>query len=324
MNAAGPSVAAVVVTYNRKDAVTGCVARLLGQSRPPERVFVIDNASTDGTPERLAEAGWRDHPAVEYVRLDRNTGGAGGFHDGMRRAHAAGFDWIWIMDDDAQPSRDALALMAAHFDDPGVACVLPMMTLADGSPDLASTHRGILKPRDAIDDDHLGRPLTAAEIAGRDTVDISYFSFVGPCFARATIDRVGLPLAQFFIHYDDIEYSQRVVGIGRAVVVLAASIRHSEAQMDDNVRLVRGKRRSGQEYSRLWLRYYGYRNLTWLIMHRKLDAPRWPLFVRHARKLAQVLRHDDHKWRRLRFWNAAFVDGLRGRFDNDKPRAILR
>ena len=40
--------------------------------------------------------------------MPENTGGAGGFHEGMNRAVAAGFDWLWLMDDDLLTAPDAL------------------------------------------------------------------------------------------------------------------------------------------------------------------------------------------------------------------------
>ncbi|MDQ1373454.1 MAG: rhamnopyranosyl-N-acetylglucosaminyl-diphospho-decaprenol beta,3/1,4-galactofuranosyltransferase, partial [Actinomycetota bacterium] len=44
-----------MVTYNRRDLLAECLDRIERQSRPPDHVLVIDNASTDGTPAMLAE-----------------------------------------------------------------------------------------------------------------------------------------------------------------------------------------------------------------------------------------------------------------------------
>src|SRR5258708_30897142 len=92
------TVAAVIVTFNRKGLLIECLEAVRGQTRPCERVFIIDNASTDGTPELLADEGLLDG-SIEYVRLPVNTGSAGGFHEGMRRAYEAGYDWLWLLDD---------------------------------------------------------------------------------------------------------------------------------------------------------------------------------------------------------------------------------
>src|SRR3954447_6575625 len=86
------SVCAVVVTYNRRDLLVRCLDHLERQSRPPERILVVDNASTDGTAELLAA-----RTGVEVMRLLRNLGGAGGFERGLERAHADGYEWIWLL-----------------------------------------------------------------------------------------------------------------------------------------------------------------------------------------------------------------------------------
>ena len=79
-------VSAVVVTRNRRALLVECLAALATQSRPPDRIIVVDNASTDGTVELLKER----YPEVEVLVLASNQGGAGGFHEGIRAAHAAG------------------------------------------------------------------------------------------------------------------------------------------------------------------------------------------------------------------------------------------
>jgi len=129
------TIAAVVVTYNRKNLLGQCLDSLFGQTQPLDAIYIIDNCSTDGTPDLLHARGWiatpegRDDEVVEairpvavpgspnrrlevhYVRLPENTGGAGGFHEGMKRATEAGFDWLWLMDDDLQAASEALEVL---------------------------------------------------------------------------------------------------------------------------------------------------------------------------------------------------------------------
>jgi len=52
------SVCAVVVTYNRKNLLIECLEALRKQTRPIQGIYLIDNASTDGTPELLLEKGY--------------------------------------------------------------------------------------------------------------------------------------------------------------------------------------------------------------------------------------------------------------------------
>ena len=85
-----PWVTAVVVTYNRKELLTVCLEALLQQTRRPDRILVINNASTDGTEKLFAPGGAFARPEIELVTLPENVGGAGGFAEGIRRAVSGG------------------------------------------------------------------------------------------------------------------------------------------------------------------------------------------------------------------------------------------
>ena len=77
-----PRMVAVVVTYNRRDLLLEALAAVSAQTRAPDAVIVVDNASSDGT----AAAVRAKFPAVHLAELSRNSGGAGGFAYGMAQA----------------------------------------------------------------------------------------------------------------------------------------------------------------------------------------------------------------------------------------------
>src|SRR5690606_18523667 len=90
---------------NRADLLREALDALAAQTRPPDAVIVIDNASTDDSAAVAAQ-----HPVVtRLVSLERNTGGAGGFAAGLAVAlDDPGLDFVWLMDDDTIPTPDAL------------------------------------------------------------------------------------------------------------------------------------------------------------------------------------------------------------------------
>ncbi|MDO5546579.1 MAG: glycosyltransferase [Eubacteriales bacterium] len=96
------TVAAVVVTYNRLDLLRQCVEALRAQTASCD-ILIVDNASTDGTTQWAVS-----QTDVLYRNTGSNLGGAGGFNLGMRWAVEAGFDYVWVMDDDTLPQPDAL------------------------------------------------------------------------------------------------------------------------------------------------------------------------------------------------------------------------
>ena len=98
-------VVAVVVAYNRRELLLEAVDAIFAQTVVPDAVVVVDNASDDGSAEAVAAR----HPSAEVVRLERNTGGAGGFTVGLAVAMARpDARWVWLMDDDTVPNPTAL------------------------------------------------------------------------------------------------------------------------------------------------------------------------------------------------------------------------
>ena len=98
--------AAVVVTYNRKKVLAENIESMLNQTRIPDKIFVVDNCSTDGTKEFLAEKGWLAEERFVYICTESNIGGAGGFYTGTKAAYDAGANWILLMDDDGKAADE--------------------------------------------------------------------------------------------------------------------------------------------------------------------------------------------------------------------------
>ena len=99
-------VAAVVVTYNRIELLKECIKALQQQIYTCD-ILIVDNASTDGTEEYINKIK-KDYDNLHYKNTGDNIGGAGGFNFGMRWAVEAGYEYVWVMDDDCLPYADAL------------------------------------------------------------------------------------------------------------------------------------------------------------------------------------------------------------------------
>ncbi|MCP3912137.1 MAG: glycosyltransferase, partial [Actinomycetia bacterium] len=93
-----PSVAAVVLNYNGKDLTLETVKSLLAMTYPACEVVVVDNASTDGSYEAVAEA----FPDVAQVRVEVNQGPVSGMNAGLRYALEQGFDYALLLNNDIE------------------------------------------------------------------------------------------------------------------------------------------------------------------------------------------------------------------------------
>jgi GT2 family glycosyltransferase len=195
-----PRVIAVVVTFNRRDLLLETLAAVHSQSRVPDAVIVVDNASTDGTAAVVRAR----YPSVRLAELAHNTGGAGGFAYGMALALAGTGDLIWLMDDDTVPGRHALLTMLETYGRyPGEppALIASRVLWTDGRAHPMNTPRT--------------RPFaTRAErlaAAAVRCVPIRSASFVSILVDASACRRRGLPQADYFLWNDDFEFTTRLL-----------------------------------------------------------------------------------------------------------------
>jgi len=306
---------AVVLTYNRKELLVGCLRALLAQTERPARVVVVDNASTDGTVEHLRASGLLDEPGVELLRLDRNRGSSGGFAAGIRAARA-GCDWLWVMDDDCAPRPDALALLLAApaAASERTAALFGKVERGDGSLD--AIHRGTFTGRMV--------PLPeSAYVPGRHRT-IDYPSFVGMLVRGALARALDPPKEEFFIWGDDVEYGLRLREHGDLVLVPeSVMVHHSPSTSHQTPRSRLLNRLLPVHFTptpieRFWQNLCGLRNYLWIKQHFHGQGPAGAVLTT-LQFVAKHVLYDDRPWTRTR-WIVRFArDGRAGRFVNIPP-----
>jgi rhamnopyranosyl-N-acetylglucosaminyl-diphospho-decaprenol beta-1,3/1,4-galactofuranosyltransferase len=279
-----PTVAAVVLTRDRREMLADCLRALDAQTRRPDVVFVVDNASSDGTPEYVRE----HHPGAELIRLEENSGAAGGYRAALQAAHARGYDWIWTLDDDAIAAPDALERLieAAAVRVPGQpapAVLASRVVWTDGS-----LHAMNVPRPDARD------PRLAFEIARAGLAPIRSCSWVSALFASSAIDRHGLPHADFFYWSDDAEYTARLLQDGIGYYVQASVVEHRTATQGLPID------RGGASM------YYEFRNKLWMVR----SGPWSPV---EKLRLATEVQADLRRYlRESRFSRDALATAARG------------
>ena len=337
-------ICAVVVTYNRKNMLIECINALRNQTMPIDAIFLIDNASSDDTPIFLKENGLiKDLPPANlqqtwekkyiitnnksskkiemyYVRMHNNIGGAGGFYEGVKKGYEKGYDWLWLMDDDAEPKPDALEKMlpATKYNDVLVVCNLKVGI--DGI--IQYKHMGFKNAKNFKDD--VVKEITNKELIN-ETVEVDHCSFVGFLVSKSAIEKAGFPRKEFFIHYDDVEYSFRIRTHGKILLISNSVIIHK----DGAKKRIDNKKWMGRVLNRVffdsyWLTYFSIRNMCYL--KRKEAGLIYALvtgFTKILRQAIGIILFDDHKLRRIIFVVNAVFDGIRGNFDNYKPKKIL-
>lgn len=97
-----PLVSVIIVNLNRKEDLRECIKSILKQDYPNIETIVVDNFSTDGSPEMIAN----EFPEVRLIRLDRNLGCPGGRNIGILNARG---DFVFFVDNDAVLKSDCIS-----------------------------------------------------------------------------------------------------------------------------------------------------------------------------------------------------------------------
>lgn len=239
---------ALVVTYNRKELLIECLNAIQAQSRMPDRIVVIDNASTDGTGELFSAGGMFDKPIFQYIKMDKNTGGAGGFYEGIKRTYA-GCDYIWLMDDDTIPNPYTLQGLCDSAEQIGEKASFFASTVfgPEGEPmnlpvvDNSATENGYADWYFNLD---------------KQMVKVKSATFVSLLINTTAIKAVGLPLDWYFIWGDDTEYTLRLTKYyGPAYFTAQSKVLHKRFNVK-NLSI-----RNEENKNRIKMYFYFYRNM---------------------------------------------------------------
>lgn len=185
-------VAAIVVTYNRKELLKECIEKLKCQTVPLD-ILVIDNASTDGT-EKLFD---KKNDGLYYFNTGSNLGGAGGFNYGIKTAYEMGYEYLWLMDDDTLPTETALEeLLKAKNEIKEFGFLSSVALWKDNNLcNMNIPRTGISKKQINLNEKYN---------------KIIMSTFVSFFISRKIVKEKGLPISDFIIWSDDLEYSRRI------------------------------------------------------------------------------------------------------------------
>ena len=103
-----PLVTVNILSFNRKDELRNTLLKVFEQDYKHIEVIVVDNASSDGSPEMVE----KEFPAVNLIRLNKNIGIAG-WNEGFRIAKGK---HVLVLDDDAYPDKRSIDLMVNEFE----------------------------------------------------------------------------------------------------------------------------------------------------------------------------------------------------------------
>ena len=266
---------AIFATMNRSATAVACVRSLAAQTRPPDRVIVADNVSSDTTVADLENLSELPFP-LEVLRMEKNAGNAGGVAAAMDEAFATGTDAVWILDDDSWPRAEALAALLeepwdrksvrhAHQIDPQTGRFTWPLQVADG------------------DDWRLVWDMT--DMPGGAFVRTRIL-WTGTLLTREIREAAGPVMESLFIRGEDEEYPLRIERHGFPFFACRDAIMDHPGPEDLAEWKFLGKRLFYERGLADWKLYYKVRNMVWLKHH--YDGPIKAAMMAAAYSLAVI------------------------------------
>ncbi len=187
-------VCAVVVTCNRKDLLRTCLNSLRAQTRPVDRILVVNNASTDGT-GALLDTEFGTLARLEILaRLDlkESVGGAGAINAGLKWTHCNKYEWAWVMHDGVEVAPDCLKRMLAFEGDGDM---IQVRVTGESAPDTA-----------------------------RPWVPVQHCDFAAALIRDRMLEEAGFPDLRYYNAGDDTAYGYLVAKHGSSICLNYAGV----------------------------------------------------------------------------------------------------
>ncbi len=301
-------VVAAIVTYNRRDLLCRCVEACLSQTATPDRVFIFDNASTDGTKEQLRDRGYLSDPRVSYFSVAANVGPAAAFDEVVRLAWQAGCKSVWVMDDDVVPFPTALEMLfeafAENFKAPEqIGFLASAIVSGDGLPNNVPEIEMRRPP---------GQDPVWAVLLARGLVRLRWSTLSSVLIPRNSLTRCGGINPEFYGAQLDIDFTLRITNELPSYLVGKSIVAHLR-QVSGRYSILRET-----EPARIESFFYHYRNLIYVRRKYYGFANAFLFFCKSASEAIEALFAKDHRILRAATIMRAIVSGLFFR-PGDKP-----
>lgn len=213
-------VGVVICNFNKKDFVLECVQSVLESKTHNFDIYVVDNASTDGSVEALRET-YGDR--ITILANEENLGGSGGFNTGLRVVRDKGYEYFMCLDDDALVDENAIQVLYEYMEANADVGMAGCRVYHRQMPDYIQ-QCGLY-----IDFEHYtAQTIGADQIEDGTLPEVIECDTVATCavMVRGSVVRetdAGIMPEDNFIYWDDMEWGHRIHLAGYRVVTLAAS-----------------------------------------------------------------------------------------------------
>ncbi len=241
----------IIVTFNRLELLKECINACLNQTYKFKEIFIFNNASTDGTKSYLDSL---KNNKITISHSKENLGGAFGFYEGVRHFEYSDLDYVLLIDDDAILDKNYNYEIIKYMKNLNDICCFSGTVKTNDK--IQYEHRRHLKNRKKFKENFSNEKEYSKEY-----FDYELSTFCGLFIPVNLIKKIKYPSKEFFIWFDDTEYSLRLLNYGKIRNINSAFLNH--------------KTNLNNKSGHNWKSYYSLRNRIIVL---KRHFSRWELF----------------------------------------------
>jgi hypothetical protein len=201
------TVGVIVLCYNGIELTLECIHSLLNQEYSAYQIYVVDNASTDGTVEIIRSR----FPQIRIISTGANLGYCAGNNAGMALALKDHSDLVFLVNNDTRLDPGCIsALVAALADHPQSGAIGPMVYTWDNRQCISSAGGKI----DWLHADAINEGAGEMDHGQFPRRKVDYINGCGIMVTKTAVERAGMLDASYFMYWEETDWCQRIKRAG--------------------------------------------------------------------------------------------------------------
>lgn len=240
----------VICNYNKQQKVLVCIQSILESLYADYHIYVVDNASTDGSVEQIQKH-YGKEPKLTLLCNEENLGGSGGFNTGLRAALKRGHEYLMCVDNDAYLDEDCVGQLLKFLEHTPEAGIAAAKIYHAQNPDYIQQYGSFINWKDyCVNSTYYNYPEDGS------LPEVVYSDAVPACalmIRRTVIEQIGIMPEENFLYWDDTEWCYLCTQAGYKI----ASVGAAKACHEMGAK---------KEESNTFPTYYAWRNWIWFFL----------------------------------------------------------
>jgi GT2 family glycosyltransferase len=221
MNSELPHVFTIILNWNQPEFTLDCLDSVEESLYPRNTVVLVDNGSTDGSPEIIRTR----FPGATIIENPQNKGYSEGNNIGIQYALDQGADYIFLLNNDTLVDPKMLSEMVqVALSDPDIGIIGPTMFYIDPPDMLWGGQNRIIWHRAHAERQKIGERLNIEALSNQPPAFVDYIDSCAILIKREVLEKIGLMDSKYFINYDDLDLNLRAKKAGYKIVYVPRAV----------------------------------------------------------------------------------------------------